>query len=43
MMPTEIKRRAGFSVTMTNSVRELLPASVNLRYDLNGNLLWDGL
>jgi RHS repeat-associated protein len=28
---------------MTNSLREVLPASVNLRYDLNGNLVWDGM
>jgi YD repeat-containing protein len=29
--------------TMTNRTRELLPASLNLRSDLNGNLIWDGL
>jgi RHS repeat-associated protein len=29
--------------TLTNSLTEVLPAAVNLRYDANGNLLWDGV
>ncbi len=31
------------SVSMTNQLTRYLPASVNLRSDANGNLLWDGL
>ena len=30
-------------LTMTNVFLKMLPASVNLRSDLNGNLVWDGL
>ena len=30
-------------VLLTNLTTEYVPASVNLRYDGNGNLLWDGL
>jgi hypothetical protein len=33
----------GSGVTMTNLFQKVLPASINLRYDANGNLVWDGL
>ena len=29
--------------TITNTVREVLPVTAALRYDANGNLLWDGV
>jgi len=30
-------------VTRTNQLSTELPVTVNLRYDANGNLIWDGL